>query len=153
MISECTGTGTAQILQNFYTSYILDLVISVYTGTAQVLRNFNTSDYVAILVSFDVQTTDVVYPSACHEFHWSRVPLNKLFHYFDSFKWNISGSVDNASVHASSVIASATEQFIPSCVLKLSCPTPWWNRHCEAAWQTKRKFWHKSDLSNFQHCC
>ena len=96
-------------------------MISVYTGTAQVLRNFNTSDHVATLVSFGVQTTDGVYPRACHVFRWSQVPWNRLFHYFDSFKWNISGSVDDAAAHASSVIPSATEQFIPSCVPIENC--------------------------------
>ena len=127
----CDSRGLHQLI-TFPTSQnaILDLVISEHTGATQVLPNFNTSDHVAILVSFDALTTNIVYLSAHRVFYWSRAPWNRLSHFFSSFNWDISGSVDDATTHVSSVIISAVEKFIPSCIPKLSCPTPWWNHHC-----------------------
>lgn len=150
----CDSRGLHQLI-TFPTrqNAILDLVISEHTGTTQVLPNFNTSDHVAILVSFDAITTNVVYPSARCVFHWSQAPWNRLSHYFSSFNWDISGSVDDATSHVSSAITSAVEKFIPSCTPKLSRPTPWWNHHCETAWRRKMKFWHKCDFDNFHRAC
>ena len=47
------------------------------------------------------------------------------------------------------VLDSATHKFVPTCVPKLCCPTPWWNRHCEVAWQEKMKLWHIADGNGF----
>ena len=40
-------------------------------------------------------------------------------------------------------------KFIPSCVPWLSRPIPWWNRHCEMAWQKKMNVWHSIDGHKF----
>ena len=72
--------------------------------------------------------------------------LCSLFRHFNSYQWNFP---ESSAAYFTSVIVSTTYKFIPSCVPKLCRPTPWWNHHCEVAWQNKIEFWHSADDHRF----
>ena len=61
----------------------------------------------------------------------------------------MSGSVESIVSCTTAVIVSVTHQFVPSCVPKMVCPTTWWNRYCERAWQWKMSCWNNHDDDGF----
>ena len=129
---------------------ILDLILSEHPGLVEQLPNLNTSDHVAILLRLETLTIPTITPPDRRVFHWSRAPWNRLLRYFSSYHWDFPESVESAVAYFNSVIVSATRKFVPSCVPKLCRPTPWWNRHCEVAWQGKMKLWHSADSDGFR---
>ena len=141
----CESRGLHQLV-HFPTRFntILDLVLSDCPGSAQALPNLNTSDHVVILVAFSSFTN--VSPANRRVYHWSRAPWDRLHHHFGSFDWDIPKSVSSAVSFITNVIVSATEKFVPSCIPRLSRPTPWWNRACETAWRKKMEVWKNKDL-------
>ena len=106
---------------------ILDLVLSEHHGLVQQLPNLNTSDHVTILLTLQDFSIPSSAPPDRRVFHWSRAPRNKLFRYFSSYQWKFSESVKSSVAYFTNVIVLATHKFIPSCVPRLSRPTPWWN--------------------------
>ena len=129
---------------------ILDLILSEHPGLVEQLPNLNTSDHIAILLRLETLTIPTATPPDHRVFHWSRAPWNRLLHYVSSYHWDFPESVESAVAYFNSVIDSATRKFVPSCVPKLCRPTPWWNRHCEVAWQGKMKLWHSADSDGFR---
>ena len=57
--------------------------------------------------------------------------------------------MDAAVSFITNVIVSATQKFVPSCVPRLSRPTPWWNCDCETVWQKKMECWKSGDSARF----
>ena len=125
---------------------ILDLILSEHSGLVKELPNLNASDHVAILLRLDNLIIPIITPPARH---WCRAPWNSLLRYFSSYPWDFPESVELSVDYFTNVLVSATHKFAPSCVPKLCRPTPWWNRHCEVAWQEKMKLWHIADSNGF----
>ena len=93
-LDSCESRGLHQLV-NFPTwlNAILYLVLSENPGSTQVLLNLNTSDHVAVLLTSPSFTNLVI--AADHEiYHWSHAPWGRLHHYFNSFHWEITKSVD-----------------------------------------------------------
>ena len=123
-------------------------MLTEHPGSIQALLNLNTCDHVVVLVTLS-SFTNVITPADRRVYHWSRSPWGRLHHYFCSFHWDIPNSVDAAVSYVTNVVMLATQKFVPSCVPKLSQPTPWWNRCCETAWQRKMDFWKNGDSAGF----
>ena len=103
---------------------ILDLALSENPGSTQALLNLNTSDHVIVLLTLP-SFTNVIIPADRRVYHWSCAPWGRLCHYFSSFHWKIPKSVDAAISFITDVIVLVTQKFVPSCVPRLSRPTPW----------------------------
>ena len=147
----CESRGLHQLIR-FPTRLgaMLDLILSEHTGTTIQLPNLNTSDHVTIYLSLRISSYfSTIAPPPRRVFHWSHAPWRKLSRYFNSIRWSVQGTVDDAVTCFANNIHSATMKFIPSCIPKNSRPTPWWNRFCEEAWQHKIACWHRNDSNGF----
>ena len=121
---------------------MLDLILSEHTGTATQLPNLNNSNHVAVFLSLATSYHSAAMPPNYRVFHWSHAPWRKLSQHFHSVKWNFHRSVNDISTRFANII-------VPSCILKGSRPTPWWNRFCEAAWQHKITCWQRNGTTGF----
>ena len=105
---------------------------------------------VTVLIS-DFNFASPSAPPHRHVYHWSKANWGHLSHYFSSTRWDMSGCVDLAVSHTTVGIVSVTRRFVPSCIPKMIRPTPWWNHHCDRAWQRKMLHWKNCDVIGF-HC-
>ena len=111
-----------------WSPFPLDLVLSDCPGSAHALPNLNTSDHVIVLV---ILLT--LFPLLIIKFITGLMPHGE--DYITILVLLIGISQNQSVSFLTNVIVSATEKFAPSCILKLSRPTPWWNHACKTAWQ------------------
>ena len=123
--------------------------MSEHPGLVEELPNLNTSDHVVTLLRLDNLIIPIITPPARRVFQWCRAPWSSLLCYFSLYHWDFPDSVESSVDYFTNVLVSATHKFVPSCVPKLCRPTPWWNRHCEVAWQEKMKLWRIADSNGF----